>query len=94
MESWYWNVLAETSPDVAVTGVPFTDRNGDTITFLSGNGWAIPTGTKNPDLACLWAKTMTDAETWVKAAQARARADRAQNKPFTGRYTANRVADR
>jgi multiple sugar transport system substrate-binding protein len=64
MESWYWNVLAETSPDVAVTGVPFTDRNGDTITFLSGNGWAIPTGTKNPDLACLWAKTMTDAETW------------------------------
>jgi multiple sugar transport system substrate-binding protein len=94
MESWYYNVLSETSPDAKITAVAFTDRNGEPLTFLSGNGWAIPKGAKNPDLGCTWMKTMTATETWLEAARTRAQADRAKGQPFTGLYTANREADR
>jgi multiple sugar transport system substrate-binding protein len=89
MESWYYNVLSETSPQAKITARPFTARSsGETLTFLSGNGWAIPRGAKNPDLACTWMKTMTATETWLTAARARAKADRAVGHPFIGLYTA------
>ena len=94
MESWYYNVLAEVSPDAKVKAVPFTTREGDPITFFTGSGWAIPRGAKNPELACLWMKTMTSTETWLKAAQGRAQADREAGQAFTGLYTANAEADR
>jgi multiple sugar transport system substrate-binding protein len=94
MESWYYNVLSEVSPKAEITAVPFEDRSGETLTFLSGNGWAIPKGAKNPDLACLWMKAMTATDSWLAAARARAKADRAAGKAFTGLYTANRKADR
>ena len=42
MESWYWNVLSDTSPDAGVAAVPFTDRHGNDLTFFTGAGWAIP----------------------------------------------------
>jgi multiple sugar transport system substrate-binding protein len=93
MESWYFQVLAENSPQVKITAVPFEDRDGNPITFFSGSGWAIPKGAKNPDLACAWAKTMTATDTWLTAARNRARLAKQQNKPFTGLYTANKEAD-
>jgi multiple sugar transport system substrate-binding protein len=93
MESWYWNVLAQNSPNVRVTAAPFTDRHGKTITYISGNGWAIPHGAKNPQLACLWMKTITSAPAWTAAARARAATAAKAGQPFTGLYTANIAAD-
>ena len=37
--------------------------------------------------------TVTDADTWVAAAEARAESRAAEDKPFTGTYTANTDAD-
>jgi multiple sugar transport system substrate-binding protein len=93
MEDWYYNVLAENSPDVRITAKPFTDRDGEPIDWASGSAWAIPTGAKHPELACTWAKTMTAVDTWVAAAKARATAAKKNGTPFTGLYTANAEAD-
>ncbi|HEX6074072.1 MAG TPA: extracellular solute-binding protein [Micromonosporaceae bacterium] len=93
MEDWYLNVLAENSPDVQITAVPFTGLDGQTVDFVSGQAWAIPAASKHKDVACEFIKTMTDSKTWVKAAQARAKARAAENKPYTGTYTGNLVAD-
>ena len=71
MEDWYLNVLAEASPDVDISVTPFKDRQGNPITFVTGSAWAIPKGAKNPAAACRFAKTMTEAGTWVAAANAR-----------------------
>jgi multiple sugar transport system substrate-binding protein len=93
MEDWYLNVLAEASPDVALTVAPFKDRQGNPITFVTGSAWAIPKGAKNPAAACQFAKTMTEASTWVAAAKARAAARAKKHLPFTGLYSGNKVAD-
>jgi multiple sugar transport system substrate-binding protein len=93
MESWYWNVLAENSPNVDVRAVAFTDRNGRPITFFTGNGWAIPRGAKHPDLACRWMKAMTSVDAWMAAARNRAATAKNAGYPFTGLYTANKTAD-
>jgi multiple sugar transport system substrate-binding protein len=93
MESWYYNVLAENTPDAPIAAVPFTDRQGNPFTFFSGNGWAIPKGARNPALACTWIKTMTSVKAWTTAAKKRAAATRKAGQPFTGLYTANKVAD-
>ena len=72
---------------------PFRDRQGNPVTFVTGSAWAIPKGAKNPAAACQFAKTMTEASTWVAAAKARV-AERAKKKlPYTRTYTANQVAD-
>jgi multiple sugar transport system substrate-binding protein len=93
MESFYFNVLAQNSPNVSITAKPFLKRNGGAITFLTGNAWAIPKGAKHADLACTWMKTMTATSSWVAAAKARFDAQKRRNRPFTGVYTANRRAD-
>jgi multiple sugar transport system substrate-binding protein len=72
MESWYWNVMAQNSPNVHVAAVPFTDKQGRPFTFFTGSGWAIPKGAKHPALACTWMKTMTSTPTWMTAAKKRA----------------------
>jgi multiple sugar transport system substrate-binding protein len=94
MESWYWNVLAQNSPQVQVAAVPFTDKQGKPFTYFGGSGWAIPAKAKNPSLACTWLKTMTSVSTWVYAARQRLAATKKAGQPFTGLYTANAVADR
>jgi multiple sugar transport system substrate-binding protein len=94
MESWYWNVIAQNSPNAGVTAVPFTTRTGKTLTFISGNGWAIPHGAEHPELACTWMKAITSVNAWMTAAKARAATARSKHQAFTGLYTANRVADR
>jgi multiple sugar transport system substrate-binding protein len=93
MESWYWNVMAQNSPDVPVAAVPFTDRSGNPFTMITGAGWAIPKGAKNPSLACTWMKSMTSVEAWMTAAKKRAATTKAAGEVFTGLYTANARAD-
>jgi len=93
MEDWYLNVLAEASPDVDISVTPFKDRQGNPLTFVTGSAWAIPKGAKNPTAACRFAKTMTEASTWVAAAKARSAARAKKNLPFTGLYSGNKVAD-
>lgn len=72
MEQWYMNVLADVSPDAPIAFAPFTDREGNPISFATGSAWAIPTNSANYDAACALAKTMTSTEAWVRAATARA----------------------
>ena len=93
MEQWYVNVLADTSPDVNITVKPFTDRQGDPLTFATGNTWAIPRGANNSEAACAFMKTMTDPASWAAAAQTRADQRAADGQTFTGVYTANKPAD-
>lgn len=93
MEDWYLNVLADVSPDVALTVAPFTDEQGRTVDWVTGSAWAIPSASRHKDQACEWIKTMTTSDTWIAAARARADKRRSEGKPFTGVYTGNEVAD-
>jgi multiple sugar transport system substrate-binding protein len=93
MESFYYNVMAQNSPQVNITALPFTNKKGGPITMITGSGWAIPKGAKNPGLACRWIKAVTATESWVKAAKTRFDVVKRTNRPFTGVYTANKAAD-
>ncbi len=93
IEQWYINVLADVSPDVGITVKAFTDKQGEPLTYATGSAWVIPKGAKNPDAACAFMKTMTAPETWMAAAEERARLRAEEGTPFAGVYTANRVAD-
>jgi multiple sugar transport system substrate-binding protein len=92
MESFYYNVLAEGAP-VNITAKFFTNRRGGPITMISGNGWAIPRGAKNPGLACKFMKAMTSVEAWMKVGKERFDLRKRQGRAYTGLYTANTVAD-
>ncbi len=93
MEDWYLNVLADVSPDAKFSVKPFADEQGKPIDWVTGAAWAIPAAAKHKDQACKWMKTMTDSQTWIAAAQARADKRESEGKPFTGVYTGNEVAD-
>ena len=92
-EQWYLNVLNDVSPTAPMAFDTVRDRNGDPIAYASGSAWAIPAGSDNAAAACRFAKTMTDVDSWVAAAQARLDLRTADGKPFTGVLTGNRVAD-
>ena len=93
MEDWYLNVLAQNSPHVRLAIRPFTTLGGQPLDYETGSAWAIPAKAKNPQLACLWAKTMTSVPAWLAAARARLAVDRKDHTVFTGLYTANQQAD-
>ena len=93
MDSWYVNTLAANSPDVDVTVAPFTDRQGNPLTEAGGQAWAVPKGSRHPELACDFIATMTAADTWVTAAKARRDALAEKGKPYSGTFTGNRAAD-
>ncbi|OLF13509.1 extracellular solute-binding protein [Actinophytocola xanthii] len=93
MEDWYLNVLADVSPDLKFTVAPFTDEQGQPVDWVTGTAWAIPAASEHKEQACKWIKTMTDSETWIAAAEARRDKRDAENKPFSGVYTGNEVAD-
>jgi multiple sugar transport system substrate-binding protein len=93
MEQWYLNVIAGNSPDAPMAFAPFLDREGNPISYATGNTWAIPTGAANPDAACAFMKTVTSVDAWTTASQARADARAAEGQPYTGTYTANEEAD-
>jgi multiple sugar transport system substrate-binding protein len=92
-ESFIYNVIANNSPNVRITAKTWTNRTGRPITVFSGNGWAIPRGARDPDLACRWAKAMTSVPAWVAAARNRVEIRRRSGEAFTGLYTANANAD-
>jgi multiple sugar transport system substrate-binding protein len=93
MEDWYFNVLALNSPKVPLETEPFRDRQGRAINYTSGLGWVIPKGSKHPDQACTFIKTMTSTKVWVKAAAVKAAATRKQHKPYFADFTGNKAAD-
>lgn len=94
MEDWYFSTLATSSGKKIDLGVqPFTDRQGNPISWETGNAWAIPKGAKHVKLACEWARTMTEKSTWLAAAKADIAFDRKSDAPFIGLFTANVAAD-
>jgi multiple sugar transport system substrate-binding protein len=93
MEQWYLNVLAESSPDDAITVLPFMTTGGEPITLQDGNSWAIVADTDNPDAACAFITAMTSTDAWIASAEARAEERDADGLPNTGVYTANSEAD-
>ncbi|MFD7438413.1 extracellular solute-binding protein [Streptomyces sp. NPDC059861] len=94
MEDWYVDVLAGSSPDVALATGVFEDRRGKTLNWTSGFGWAIPQGTRHLDEACTFIKTMTATSTWVHAAKTKAKEVRDAGHAYTGDVTGNLRADR
>ena len=93
MEDWYYNVLAENSPDVHITGLEFRNLKGQPINYETGSAWAIPKGSHNYKAACTWMKAMTSVSTWMAAARERAALRAKQHQPYTGLRTANALAD-
>jgi len=93
MEQWYINVLNDVTPDVDMAFDTVRTRDGDPIAFASGSAWAIPKGSANPEAACRFAKTMTETDSWVAAAKARADARAEEGGTFTGVLTGNVEAD-
>ncbi len=86
--------LGRVSPDADFTVLPFVaHRNGrQRVTFMSGNGWAIPKGATSPGLAMAMAKFITDPDTWVLSARANV-ATFGPPRVYAGTCTGNRLAD-
>jgi multiple sugar transport system substrate-binding protein len=93
MESFIYNVFADNSPNIELESKYFTNKKGGPITMFSGNGWAIPRGAKDQDLACKFMKTMTSVAAWKTVGKARFDLRKRQGRAFTGLYTANTKAD-
>jgi len=93
MEQWYYNVLAGSSPKVKITALQFRNKKRQPINYETGSAWAIPKGSKNPQAACTWMKSMTSVSTWLAAAKNRAQIRKAKNQPYTGISTGNALAD-
>ncbi len=91
MEQWYLNVLIRNSRDADVMAQPFVDRQGNGLTMAVGGSFVIPTASRNPEAACLFAITLTHEAAWLRAAQERARLQGAAN--TTGVFTANQIAN-
>jgi multiple sugar transport system substrate-binding protein len=94
MEQWYVNVLNDVSPQAPVAFDTFRDKQGQPLAYASGSAWGIPKGSKNPEAACRFAKTMTMTSSWVKAAQARVANRSSDGGMFTGVLTGNVEADK
>jgi multiple sugar transport system substrate-binding protein len=94
METWYVNVLQEVSPNAPLVFDTVHDREGNPVAYGSGSAWAIPADSANPEAACRYMKVMTDADSWVAAAEERQRLREADGLQFTGlQPTANTAAD-
>jgi multiple sugar transport system substrate-binding protein len=87
-------VLADVSPDVNLATSPFISRTtGEPIAMATGSTWAIPVKAKNKAAACRFISAMTETDSWIAAAQARADLRAKDGKPFTGLLTGNDTAD-
>jgi multiple sugar transport system substrate-binding protein len=93
MEQWYINVLNENSPDAPLAFDAFRGPDGEALAFATGSAWAVPRGADNPQAACAFAKAMTETESWMAAAEARASAREEEGLVFTGVLTGNEEAD-
>jgi multiple sugar transport system substrate-binding protein len=92
-EGWYVNVLVQSSPNLDLQSVQFTDRQGNPTSFCDGSAWVIPKGAKNTKAAAEWMKVMTATDTWLQAGAARAKTVAKNKSMFTGLWTANTEAD-
>lgn len=92
-EGWYVNVLVQSSPNLDLQSVQFTDRQGNATSFCDGSAWVVPKGAKNTRAAAQWMKTMTSTDTWLQAGAARAQTVAKNKSVFTGLWTANTEAD-
>ncbi|MGW0479985.1 extracellular solute-binding protein [Nonomuraea sp. NPDC003214] len=92
-EQFLVSSMAGTTPDVAITVLPFRGRDGQPVNLVGGNAWAVPKGARNPQAACRWMKTMTAAETWIAAARARQDKRTREGKVNIGTFTGNARAD-
>ena len=63
-----------------------TNRDGEPVSTLGGQAWAIPKGAKNAKAACAWAQVMTSTDTWMKAAEARMAKVEEDKSFFTGLF--------
>jgi multiple sugar transport system substrate-binding protein len=93
MEQWYVNVLNEVSPDAPLAFDTVRTTEGDPLAFSSGSAWGIPRGGDNPEAACRFARTMTETDSWIAAAEERVRLRSEEGGSFTGLLTANGAAD-
>jgi multiple sugar transport system substrate-binding protein len=93
MDDWYLDVLADVSPDAPVEAMPFTDTDGEPLTYATGNAWAIPAGAPNTDAACAFAAHMTSVDTWITAAEASKAEREKAGGEYLGTWTANEEAD-
>jgi multiple sugar transport system substrate-binding protein len=93
MEQWYINVLNDVSPDATISFDTVRDTQGKPMAYAGGSAWAIPAGSDNPEAACRFARTMTEVDAWLAAAEARIDIRAEEGKPFTGILTGNEVAD-
>lgn len=93
-EQFFMTSLGKLTPDADFTLLPFLNhRNGKQhVTFMSGNGWAIPKGAANPGVAFAMAQFLTEPDTWVLSAKANV-ATFVAPKVYAGTYTGNKVAD-
>jgi multiple sugar transport system substrate-binding protein len=92
-EQWYVNVLNDVSPTAPLAFDTVHGKDAQPLAYASGSAWAIPKGSANPAAACRFAKTMTQVDTWMKAAEARVTKRTAASKSFTGLLTGNKTAD-
>jgi multiple sugar transport system substrate-binding protein len=69
MEQWYINVLNDVSPDATISFDTVRDTQDQPMAFAGGSAWAIPAGSANPAAACRFARTMTEVDAWLAAAQ-------------------------
>jgi multiple sugar transport system substrate-binding protein len=94
MESFIYNVFANNSPNQGIAARYFTNAKGGPISVFSGNGWAIPKASGNPQAACDYMKAVTSVQAWLYAGSKRLNVRKAAGQAFTGLYTANTVADK
>jgi multiple sugar transport system substrate-binding protein len=94
MEDWYIGSLGEVSPKLDLYTTAFKGLDGKPLDYTTGYGWAIPKGSKHPQAACTFIRTITSVTAWVAAAKAAAAQEKAKHRLFTGEFTGNVIADR
>jgi multiple sugar transport system substrate-binding protein len=93
MEQFYYATLQQVSPKVDITAVPFLNRKGGPINYMTGSAWVIPKAAKNAANACTYAATMVSTDAWMAAAKARIATLHGRGQGFSGIFTGNTVAD-
>lgn len=90
MQQWYLNVLAGSSPDTAITALPFLSRDGEPIVYAEGDALAVTSASDNKEAACAFITTMVSTDAWVAAQTLRSENSEGIQ---TGTSTGNREAD-
>ncbi|HET8880179.1 MAG TPA: extracellular solute-binding protein [Arthrobacter sp.] len=92
---WYVNVLAPYSQSLALSAVPFKDKDGKPFTVAGGTSFVIPAGAKNPDAACAWMTSLVTDDAWQAAGDARSQKIAATPGGInTGLFTGSPSADK